>query len=133
MNEVPDQRQGCQSRDCNHGLARQKRKARLEIERCFSTPGVHPFEQIEWENRTAKIADENGKAIFEQKDVEVPVHGARWRQVVVSKYFYGDAATASAKNSVKQLIHRVCVPSPTAAKKTAISTPTPMRKISIMN
>ena len=40
----------------------------LKIEAHFSTPGVHPFEQIEWEARTAKITDENGKAIFEQKD-----------------------------------------------------------------
>jgi ribonucleoside-diphosphate reductase alpha chain len=80
----------------------------LKIEQRFSTPGVHPFEQVEWENRTAKIADENGKAIFEQKDVEVP---ASWSplatKVVVSKYFYGDVA-GQRENSVKQLIHRVC-------------------------
>ena len=80
----------------------------LKIEQRFSTSGVHPFEQIEWESRTAKIADENGKAIFEQKDVEVP---ASWSplatKVVVSKYFYGDVA-GQRENSVKQLIHRVC-------------------------
>jgi ribonucleoside-diphosphate reductase alpha chain len=70
---------------------------------------VHPFEQIEWEARTAKITDENGKAIFEQKDVEVP---SCWSplatKVVVSKYFYGDVATGQRENSVKQLVHRVC-------------------------
>jgi len=86
-----------------------KRKPGLKIEQHFSTPGVHPFDQIEWENRTAKIADENGKAIFEQKDVEVP---ANWSQlatkVVVSKYFYGDVSSGQRENSVKQLIHRVC-------------------------
>ncbi|MEN6309359.1 MAG: vitamin B12-dependent ribonucleotide reductase [Anaerohalosphaeraceae bacterium] len=86
-----------------------KRKPGLKIEQHFSKPGVHPFDQIEWENRTAKIADENGKAIFEQKDVEVP---ANWSQlatkVVVSKYFYGDVSNGQRENSVKQLIHRVC-------------------------
>jgi ribonucleoside-diphosphate reductase alpha chain len=90
-------------------ISSQKKKGPgLKIERCFSTPGVHPFEQIEWESRTAKIADENGKAIFEQKDVEVP---SSWSplatKVVVSKYFYGDVATGQRENSVKQLIHRV--------------------------
>jgi ribonucleoside-diphosphate reductase alpha chain len=90
-------------------ISSQKKKGPgLKIERCFSTPGVHPFEQIEWENRTAKIADENGKAIFEQKDVEVP---SSWSplatKVVVSKYFYGDIATGQRENSIKQLIHRV--------------------------
>jgi ribonucleoside-diphosphate reductase alpha chain len=88
--------------------SRKKKGPGLKIERCFSTPGVHPFEQIEWENRTAKIADENGKAIFEQKDVEVP---SSWSplatKVVVSKYFYGDVSTGQRENSVKQLIHRV--------------------------
>ncbi|MBN2514043.1 MAG: vitamin B12-dependent ribonucleotide reductase [Sedimentisphaerales bacterium] len=86
-----------------------KSKPGLKIEQYFSTPGVHPFDQIEWEHRTAKIADENGKAIFEQKDVEVP---ANWSQlatkVVVSKYFYGDVSTGQRENSVKQLVHRVC-------------------------
>ena len=89
--------------------SRGKKGKGLKIEQRFSTPGVHPFEQIEWENRTAKIADEGGKAIFEQKDVEVP---ANWSQlatkVVVSKYFYGDVHGGQRENSVKQLVHRVC-------------------------
>ena len=88
--------------------SRGKKGPGLKIEQHFSTPGKHPFEQIEWENRTAKITDENGKAIFEQKDVEVP---ASWSplatKVVVSKYFYGDVA-GQRENSIKQLVHRVC-------------------------
>jgi ribonucleoside-diphosphate reductase alpha chain len=76
----------------------------------FSTPGVHPFDQIEWEKRHAKITDETGKVIFEQTDAEVP---ASWSQlatkVVVSKYFYGDVhQSGQRENSVKQLVHRVC-------------------------
>ena len=83
-------------------------KIRLQIKPHFPTPGVHPFDEIQWETRQAKISDETGKAIFEQNDVEVP---ANWSQlatkVVVSKYFYGDISSGQRENSVKQLVHRV--------------------------
>ena len=81
----------------------------LKIEHFFSTPGVHPFEQLEWEMRSAKITDDSGQAIFEQDNIEVPTS---WSQlatkVVASKYFYGDVETGQRENSVKQLVHRVC-------------------------
>ena len=61
-----------------------------------------------WESRSAVINDERGKAVFEQKDVEVPEF---WSQlatnVVVSKYFRGHIGTPSRERSVKQLIDRV--------------------------
>ena len=44
----------------------------LKFERIFSKENVSPFDQIEWDKRTAKITDDGGKVIFEQKDVEVP-------------------------------------------------------------
>jgi hypothetical protein len=34
----------------------------LKIEQFFSTPGVHPFDQLEWERRSAKITGDNGQA-----------------------------------------------------------------------
>ncbi len=81
----------------------------LTIEQHFSTPGTHPFEQIEWENRSAKIASDSGEAIFEQDNIEVP---GSWSQlatkVVASKYFYGDVESGQREHSVKQLVHRVC-------------------------
>jgi ribonucleoside-diphosphate reductase alpha chain len=43
----------------------------LSIERRFSTPGVHPFDQIEWEIRDAMIGDPENPA-FEQSGVEFP-------------------------------------------------------------
>ncbi len=80
----------------------------LVIERVFSTPNEHPFDQIEWTKRSAHISDTAGNTIFEQKDVEVP---AEWSQlatnVVVSKYFYGELGTDGRESSVKHLIHRV--------------------------
>ncbi|RKY22939.1 MAG: vitamin B12-dependent ribonucleotide reductase [Planctomycetota bacterium] len=81
----------------------------LKVEQFFSTAGVHPFDQLEWERRSAKITSDSGQAIFEQNDIEVPTS---WSQlatkVVASKYFYGDIETGQRENSVKQLIHRVC-------------------------
>jgi ribonucleoside-diphosphate reductase alpha chain len=81
----------------------------LNMEHFFSTPGEHPFEQLEWEMRSAKITSESGEAIFEQDNIEVP---ASWSQlatkVVASKYFYGDIESGQREHSVKQLVHRVC-------------------------
>ena len=81
----------------------------LKVEHYFSTPGVHPFEQLDWETRSAKISGDSGQTIFEQDNIEVP---ASWSQlatkVVASKYFYGDNESGERENSLKQLIHRVC-------------------------
>ncbi len=44
----------------------------LTFEHAFSKPGIHPYDEIEWEKRTAEITDDSGKAIFKQEDVEVP-------------------------------------------------------------
>ena len=80
----------------------------LTFERRWTRPGVHPYDEITWEYRTAGIANETGKTVFEQKDVEVPDF---WSQlatnVVVSKYFRGHIGTPERETSVKQLIDRV--------------------------
>ena len=91
------------------GIARPAPAKALKIEHFFSTPVVHPFDQIEWEKRSAKISNESGQVIFEQNNIEVPTC---WSQlatkVVSSKYFYGDNETGQREHSVKQLVHRVC-------------------------
>jgi ribonucleoside-diphosphate reductase alpha chain len=80
----------------------------LTFERRWTRPGVHPYDEIAWEYRTAGIANETGKSVFEQKDVEVPDF---WSQlatnVVVSKYFRGHLGTPERETSVRQLIDRV--------------------------
>ena len=80
----------------------------LTFERRWTTPGVHPYDEITWEYRTAGIGNESGKIVFEQKDVEVP---SFWSQlatnVVVSKYFRGHVGTPERETSVRQLIDRV--------------------------
>ena len=83
-------------------------KKSLRIERVFSDAKVSPFDQIEWDKRTAEITDDAGKVIFKQENVEVP---KSWSvlatKVVVSKYFYGEQHTSERETSVRQLIHRV--------------------------
>jgi ribonucleoside-diphosphate reductase alpha chain len=80
----------------------------LRIERVFSDAKVKPFDQIEWDKRTAEITDDAGKVIFKQENVEVP---KSWSvlatKVVVSKYFYGEQNTSERETSVRQLIHRI--------------------------
>ena len=85
------------------------KKPSLTIERVFSDAKVKPFDQIEWDRRTAEITDDAGKVIFRQENVEVPKSWSPLAtKVVVSKYFYGELNTTERETSVRQLIHRVC-------------------------
>jgi len=84
-------------------------KKSLTVERIFSNPKIKPFDQIEWEKRTAEITDDANKVIFKQENVEVPKSWSLLAtKVVVSKYFYGEMHTAERETSVRQLIHRIC-------------------------
>jgi ribonucleoside-diphosphate reductase alpha chain len=80
----------------------------IQVERRFTREGVHPFDEVTWEQRTAAIGNEKGETVFEQKDCEIPTF---WSQmatnVVVSKYFRGKLGTPGRENSVKQMISRV--------------------------
>jgi ribonucleoside-diphosphate reductase alpha chain len=80
----------------------------LEFPRFFSTAGVDPFDQVEWELRDAVIGSEKGGIVFEQRQVEMP---KPWSQqatnIVVSKYFRGHVGAPERERSVKQLIGRV--------------------------
>ncbi|MBV8196277.1 MAG: vitamin B12-dependent ribonucleotide reductase [Candidatus Dormibacteraeota bacterium] len=80
----------------------------LHFERRFTREGIHPFDEVTWEKRTAAIGNEKGESVFEQAACEVP---AFWSQmatnVVVSKYFRGALGTPRRETSVKQVISRV--------------------------
>jgi ribonucleoside-diphosphate reductase alpha chain len=80
----------------------------IHVERRFTHEGVHPFDEVTWESRTAAIGNEKGESVFEQKDCEIPTF---WSQmatnVVVSKYFRGKLGTPGRETSVKQMISRV--------------------------
>jgi ribonucleoside-diphosphate reductase alpha chain len=80
----------------------------LVFERYFTDGKVSPFDNVEWEKRTALIGNEKGVTIFRQEDVEVPKN---WSQtatnIVTSKYFHGKPGSRERETSVRQLIGRV--------------------------
>src|SRR6476659_464861 len=91
-----------------------KKNGGLRFKRVFSDAAVAPFDQIEWERRTAEITDDGGKVIFKQEAIEVPKNWSPLAtKIAVSKYFYGDIANGTdpykggRETSVRQLIHRV--------------------------
>ncbi len=71
-------------------------------------PGRTPYDEIQWELRTASIGNDRGAIIFEQRDIEVPID---WSQtatnIVASKYFHGKMGSPDRERSVAQLVHRV--------------------------
>jgi ribonucleoside-diphosphate reductase alpha chain len=81
----------------------------LRIERYFTTEGVHPYDEVEWDTRDAVIQNyRTGEVAFEQRDVEVP---RAWSQnatnIATQKYFRGSPGTPQRERSVKQMIDRV--------------------------
>jgi ribonucleoside-diphosphate reductase alpha chain len=80
----------------------------LVFQRYFTDGEKSPFDGVEWEKRTALIANEKGATIFRQEDVEVP---KGWSQtatnIVASKYFHGKPGTPKREGSARQLIGRV--------------------------
>ncbi len=83
-------------------------QAGLVFERYYSREGVSPYDEIDWEIRTASIANEKGEILFQQNHVEIP---KSWSQaatnIVVSKYFHGQIGTPQRERSVRQLVNRV--------------------------
>src|SRR5687767_7950051 len=79
----------------------------LTVSRRLTSPGVHPFDEVEWELRDAIIGDPDDPA-FEQRGVEFPVS---WSQnatnIVAQKYFRGRLGSPERESSVKQMISRV--------------------------
>ena len=86
----------------------EEKRGGIEFPRHFTSKGVSPYGQVEWEARTASIANEKGEILFQQEGVEVP---KAWSQsatnIVVSKYFHGQVGTPDRERSVRQLIERV--------------------------
>jgi ribonucleoside-diphosphate reductase alpha chain len=79
----------------------------VRLERSFTKDGVHPYDEIEWERRDAKIGGEGG-TVFEQKGVEVPKFWSMTAtNVVASKYFRGKLTSPDREWSVKQMVDRV--------------------------
>src|SRR5215469_5450970 len=85
-----------------------KKAPGLQIRRFFTKPGVSPYDELEWELRTAQITDAHGEVIFEQKDVEVPKDWSMTAtNIVASKYLHGTLGTPERETGARQLVTRV--------------------------
>jgi ribonucleoside-diphosphate reductase alpha chain len=80
----------------------------LIFTRRFTTEGVSPYDEVEWEQRTASITDSKGNTIFEQENVEVPVNWSMTAtNIVASKYLHGKLGSPERETGVRQLVSRV--------------------------
>ena len=81
----------------------------LTIERIFTTPGVHPYDQVSWERRD--VVQQNwrtGETVFEQRGVEFPdFWSVNAATIVTTKYFRGAVGTDAREWSLRQLVDRV--------------------------
>jgi ribonucleoside-diphosphate reductase alpha chain len=85
-----------------------KRGPGLSFRRFFTKAGVSPYDEVQWERRTAQITDAGGKVIFEQKDVEAPKDWSMTAtNIVASKYLHGKIGTPERESGVRALISRV--------------------------
>src|SRR5579863_3838520 len=85
-----------------------RKRSGVALERYFTSVGIDPLSEVEWDLRSAVIAGEDGRVVFEQRDVEVPrVWSQTATNVVVSKYFRGQLNSPRRETSVRQLVTRV--------------------------
>jgi ribonucleoside-diphosphate reductase alpha chain len=85
-----------------------KKAPGLSFRRFFTKPGVSPYDEVEWDLRTAQITDAHGTVIFEQKEVEVPKDWSMTAtNIVASKYLHGKIGTPERETGVRQLVSRV--------------------------
>ena len=81
----------------------------LGIRRHFTTPGIDPYDEIDWEVRTSRLVDHrDGSVAFQQDDVEVP---ADWSlnatNILAQKYFRGPLDGPDRESSLRQVADRV--------------------------
>ena len=81
----------------------------IGIRRHFTTPGVHPYDQVVWERRDAQIKNwKDGSVAFEQLGVEFPVSWSlNATNIVAQKYFRGTPGTSEREDSMRQVVDRV--------------------------
>ena len=81
----------------------------IGIGRFFTTPGVHPYDEVAWEIRDSRITNwRDGTVAFEQLGVEFPMEWSlNSTNIVTQKYFRGTPGTPERESSVRQVIDRV--------------------------
>ena len=93
----------------NRSSAKNKLGKGLTIERVFSTPGVHPYDNVNWERRDVVQTNwKTGEVVFEQRGVEYPdFWSVNASTIVTTKYFRGAVGHDNREWSLKQVIDRV--------------------------
>jgi ribonucleoside-diphosphate reductase alpha chain len=86
-----------------------RRTRGLRIERVFTRPGVHPYDEVTWERRDVVMTNwRDGSVNFEQRGVEFPdFWSVNATNIVTTKYFRGAVGTAARESSLRELIDRV--------------------------
>jgi ribonucleoside-diphosphate reductase alpha chain len=81
----------------------------IGLRRQFTTEGVDPYSEVNWERRDARITNfRDGSVAFEQTDVEFPVSWSlNATNIVAQKYFRGTLGTPEREWSLRQVIDRV--------------------------
>ena len=81
----------------------------LTINRIYTTEGVHPYDQVNWEFRDVVQTNwKNGETIFEQRGAEFPdFWSLNASTIVTTKYFRGAMGSEEREFSLRQLINRV--------------------------
>ncbi|WP_199433376.1 vitamin B12-dependent ribonucleotide reductase [Qaidamihabitans albus] len=81
----------------------------LTVRRVFTTEGVHPYDEVQWESRDVVMTNwRDGTVNFEQRGVEFPEFwSVNATNIVASKYFRGAVGSPEREHSLKQLIDRV--------------------------
>ncbi|RZU49629.1 ribonucleoside-diphosphate reductase class II [Krasilnikovia cinnamomea] len=81
----------------------------LRLQRVWTTEGVHPYDEVEWERRDVVMTNwRDGSINFEQRGVEYPdFWSVNAANIVTTKYFRGAVGTPEREWSLKQLIDRV--------------------------
>lgn len=81
----------------------------LKISPVFTTPGVHPYDEVTWESRDVVQTNwKTGETVFEQRGVDFPdFWSVNASTIVTTKYFRGALGTAVRESSLKALIDRV--------------------------
>ena len=89
--------------------AKSQTKTGLTLNRVFSTQGVHPYDEINWERRDVVQTNwKTGETVFEQRGVEFPEFWSlNASTIVTTKYFRGALGTDVREWSLRQLIDRV--------------------------
>jgi ribonucleoside-diphosphate reductase alpha chain len=81
----------------------------IGLRRYFTTADRHPYDEITWERRDARITNfRDGSVAFEQLNVEVPTSWSmNATNILAQKYFRGTLGTPERETTLRQVVDRI--------------------------